>query len=145
MACQHYIPYGFNDPIWACGKGRPIPVCGHPGCIREAVLLCDYPTAKGTCDHPMCVEHAKRIGPDRHLCAIHAQEYTGPVDDSEPETFPPEYLCLSRECPARKGCYRLARGIRFKDAYLGSDLLVADFDSMRRPEWRCPHFLPFPR
>lgn len=36
-------------------------------------LLCDWPLEDGsTCDAPLCNEHALAIGPDRHLCPLHA-------------------------------------------------------------------------
>lgn len=34
-------------------------------------LLCDWPVDGGTCDAPLCEEHAYEISPDRHLCPRH--------------------------------------------------------------------------
>lgn len=39
-------------------------------CKAPATLLCDGPTPipGRTCDKPICAAHAKKTGPDRHLC-----------------------------------------------------------------------------
>lgn len=40
--------------------------CGNP-----STLLCDYPTADGTCDAPLCRSCAIRKGPNRDYCPNH--------------------------------------------------------------------------
>lgn len=49
--------------------GRRVRCCGI------SVALCDFPMPSGgTCDMPLCVEHAHEAGPDRHLCPTHRNE-----------------------------------------------------------------------
>lgn len=37
------------------------------------VSLCDWPLeGGGTCDAPVCPDHATEVGPDRHLFPLHA-------------------------------------------------------------------------
>jgi hypothetical protein len=59
-----------------CGA-RPKPrYCGV--CGREAVALCDWKVAtkkSGACDRPLCAQHAKRVGPGKHLCPEHQRGY----------------------------------------------------------------------
>lgn len=44
-------------------------------CCALSSFLCDYELVDGgTCDAPLCPEHAQQIGPDRHLCPRHARE-----------------------------------------------------------------------
>lgn len=46
--------------------------CHEPGCGAVHDLLCDWPIGDGkTCDLPMCPDHAREIGVNRHLCLIH--------------------------------------------------------------------------
>lgn len=46
--------------------------CYEPGCGAVHELLCDWPIGDGkTCDLPMCPDHAREIGVNRHLCIIH--------------------------------------------------------------------------
>lgn len=40
-------------------------------CRAMSTFLCDWPVEGGTCDAPLCPEHAHQVGPDRHLCPIH--------------------------------------------------------------------------
>lgn len=69
-----------------CMVGQGVIVCTGKGrrrkcswCARPHTKLCDHPIpltptrAAGTCDAPMCDDHAKRIGPDADLCPIHAK------------------------------------------------------------------------
>lgn len=65
-------------------KKNPPPQCpapmDHPDgsdrrvkCCAMATLLCDFKMPDGKdCDRPMCEEHAQEIGPDQHLCYLHA-------------------------------------------------------------------------
>ena len=43
-------------------------------CCAISSILCDWPVDGGTCDAPLCDQHAHAIGPDRHLCPIHAAQ-----------------------------------------------------------------------
>jgi hypothetical protein len=40
-------------------------------CCAMAGKLCDFAVEGGTCDAPLCDEHAHEVGPDRHYCPIH--------------------------------------------------------------------------
>lgn len=60
-------------------RPAPAPCCGRIAvgagtqrCMAMSTLLCDHPLETGgTCDAPLCEEHANEIGPDRHLCGLH--------------------------------------------------------------------------
>jgi hypothetical protein len=53
-------------------------------CAGISAYLCDHELSDGkTCDAPLCAEHARQVGPDRHLCPIHA----GQRAEREPELF----------------------------------------------------------
>lgn len=53
-------------------------------CGAISNILCDYELESGgTCDAPLCAQHAHRIGPNRHLCPIHA----GQQARRQPELF----------------------------------------------------------
>jgi len=64
--CVGLIP----DPRTPPGqRGKPPMV----RCLGISSLLCDWPLeGGGTCDAPLCPDHATAIGPDRHLCPLHA-------------------------------------------------------------------------
>ena len=64
-------------------RPAPAPCCARipstppfPGtvqCMAISSILCDWPMEDGrTCDAPLCEEHAHEVGPDRHLCWLHA-------------------------------------------------------------------------
>lgn len=57
------------DPPWSDrGIARHL-------CCGISMALCDFPMPSGgTCDMPLCVEHAHEAGPDRHLCPTHRNE-----------------------------------------------------------------------
>lgn len=39
-------------------------------------ILCDWKVMPGvTCDLPLCEDHAKEVGPDKHLCPAHQIEW----------------------------------------------------------------------
>lgn len=47
-------------------------------CGRVAELLCDWKVGdkkSGTCDKPICRQHALEVGPDKHLCPEHQKAY----------------------------------------------------------------------
>lgn len=51
--------------------GKGIQPCSECSFIADS--LCDFPIGEGkTCDMALCDDHAHPIGPDRHLCPIHA-------------------------------------------------------------------------
>lgn len=59
-------------------EGRPARCCGI------STILCDWPLeAGGTCDAPLCPEHAVEVGRDRHYCPAHAALHR----EREPELF----------------------------------------------------------
>jgi hypothetical protein len=59
---------------WMCGPGVDSAwVCSIPGCEEWSEFLCDWPMGEGkTCDAPLCSKHAAQIGPEYHLCPVHA-------------------------------------------------------------------------
>lgn len=76
-------PHGFMHIKMTNTRKRPAPApcCARieldgrgVRCMAMSGYLCDAPVEGGTCDAPLCDEHAKAIGPDRHLCPIHAEQ-----------------------------------------------------------------------
>lgn len=63
-------------------RPAPAPCCGRipasagtQRCMAMSSLLCDWPLEDGgTCSAPLCEEHAVEVGPDQHLCAMHAAQ-----------------------------------------------------------------------
>lgn len=63
-------------------KNPPAPCCGRIAidgfdhrCMAISEYLCDAEVSEGkTCDAPLCTQHAKQIGADRHLCPRHVRE-----------------------------------------------------------------------
>lgn len=52
-------------------------------CCAMSTKLCDWPLIEGgTCDAPLCDEHAHSVGPDRDYCPTHYRRhlanYMGP-------------------------------------------------------------------
>ncbi len=43
-------------------------------CCGISTLLCDWPVDGGTCDAPLCEEHAHQVATDRHYCPRHRAE-----------------------------------------------------------------------
>lgn len=67
------MPCVVVDGVTFCGPGVASWVCGIDGCSHGSVVLCDYPIGDGkTCDLPLCRGHSKVVGPDVHLCPVHA-------------------------------------------------------------------------
>lgn len=71
-------------------KNPPKPCCApieldgkRVRCLAMSSLLCDWKVDGGTCDAPLCEEHALEVGPDRHLCPIHAKLQR----ETQPELF----------------------------------------------------------
>lgn len=70
MICEHVtLPDGTH--VHLCRGGRR-PLCSVKPCTNRADLLCDFPKPGGTCDRRICNEHAKEVGPDKHMCPEHA-------------------------------------------------------------------------
>jgi hypothetical protein len=64
------------------GNGAVAILCGSRprakrcACGQPSTLLCDWPIGGGkTCDRPMCASCATEVGPDKHLCAGHRNNY----------------------------------------------------------------------
>ena len=59
-------------PLPCCARiSSTPPFTGTVQCRAISSILCDWPVEGGTCDAPLCVDHAHAIGPDRHLCGLH--------------------------------------------------------------------------
>ena len=72
--CLHMrFPDGSSAIV--CGTRRQRQFCA---CGRESDFLCDWkmPNKKsGTCDKPICKQHALNVAPDRDLCPEHQREF----------------------------------------------------------------------
>jgi hypothetical protein len=62
-------------------KNPPAPCCARveidgraQRCMAISSLLCDWPVDGGTCDAPLCEEHAHQVATDRHYCPQHRAE-----------------------------------------------------------------------
>lgn len=65
-----------NPPAPCAARTTPAnPIVPSQRCCAVSVYLCDHELDEGgTCDAPLCAEHATQIGPDRHLCPLHAAQ-----------------------------------------------------------------------
>lgn len=72
-------------------KNRPLPCCAlvevggqRIRCEAMSSILCDWPVDGGTCDAPMCSDHAVEVGADKHYCPIHMRVHNSrqEVDDA---------------------------------------------------------------
>ena len=74
-----------NPPAPCAARTTPAnPIVPSQRCCAVSVYLCDWPMASGgTCDMPLCAEHATQTGPDRHLCPEHAAQRL----EEQPELF----------------------------------------------------------
>jgi hypothetical protein len=58
-----------------CSRGpRPI-VCHY--CGKPGAWLCDFKVGGGTCDRPLCIDHAKRVAFQTDYCPEHAAPQGG--------------------------------------------------------------------
>lgn len=57
-----------------CTRGRKPKPCGL--CPQPHRFLCDWKVESGTCDKPLCAEHATQVASDKHLCPEHQREFT---------------------------------------------------------------------
>lgn len=65
---------GARNPPKPC-VGR-IEIDGTPArCCAMSGFACDWPVTGGTCDAPLCEEHAVTVGKNRHYCPIHAAQH----------------------------------------------------------------------
>ena len=62
-------------------RPAPAPCCGRIAvegidrrCMAMSTILCDWPVEGGSCDAPLCEEHAHLVGADLHLCARHLKQ-----------------------------------------------------------------------
>jgi hypothetical protein len=72
--CEHINLPGGGHAI-LCGTRRKPRYCA---CGRECQFLCDWKVAgkkSGTCDKPICAQHAKQVAPDKHLCPEHQRQW----------------------------------------------------------------------
>ena len=73
--CEH-IRVSKDDHLIVCGLRTFKKYCA---CGREATALCDWKVAarkSGTCDRPICAQHAKSVsGGRKHLCPEHQLRY----------------------------------------------------------------------
>jgi hypothetical protein len=94
MSCEHIkLPDG-NFAI-ICGMRGKKRFCA---CGRAADLLCDWKVKEkksGTCDLPICAQHAKQVGPDKHLCPQHQRAYADWLKRHPGAILPPDYAQLS--------------------------------------------------
>lgn len=60
-----------------CAARMPAPAGQQPGtvqCCAMSGFLCDFELpGGGTCDRPLCEEHAHQVADDRHLCPEHLE------------------------------------------------------------------------
>lgn len=73
----------FSAHVRLSDRKRTPPPCQAPHtwsggsvCCAMSSRQCDAPVGDGTCDMPLCEEHATRVGPDRDLCPKHAEAAT---------------------------------------------------------------------
>lgn len=68
-----------TEPRLLASHGRPIRQC-----LAISAFLCDWPLESGgTCDAPLCEDHANQVGRNRHYCPNHFARYR----ENEPELF----------------------------------------------------------
>jgi hypothetical protein len=73
MSCTAEIHDGQRFII--CGRSAPVKFCF---CGRPAEALCDWKVRdrkSGSCDAPLCSQHAKCVGGRKHLCPEHDRAY----------------------------------------------------------------------
>lgn len=59
------------DPRAPAGPGRKASVY----CLGVSGFACDWPVEGGTCDAPLCTDHAAEVAPGVHYCPIHMRHY----------------------------------------------------------------------
>jgi hypothetical protein len=59
-------------PAPCCARiPNPNKPSGTMHCRGISTFLCDWPVEGGTCDAPLCAEHAGQIAPETNLCPVH--------------------------------------------------------------------------
>lgn len=74
MAYEH-IKFPDGTTAIICGMRGSKKFCS---CGRVADLLCDWKVKtkkSGTCDRPICRDHALEVAPDKHLCQEHQRAW----------------------------------------------------------------------
>lgn len=85
--------YVFREPDGAIGFmcGDLGPHCNEPGCGAPGDNLCDSPMGKGkTCDLPLCDEHAREVGENRHFCPVHHHMWQAQTAPKGGNPWPPK-------------------------------------------------------
>jgi hypothetical protein len=87
------------------GNGKFAIICGVRGlkpkfcaCGRESHLLCDWKVKdkkSGTCDAPICDQHALQVGTDKHLCPLHQKAWEAWQKRHPGAIPPPDYSQLA--------------------------------------------------
>lgn len=73
MVCERVSLPGGGAAI-VCSSGRR----KRCACGKSAPFLCDWkvPSRRtGTCDAPICADHATEPAPNKHLCPTHTEAY----------------------------------------------------------------------
>lgn len=91
--CKHIKLPGGNS-LLVCGLRSFGKLCS---CGRDADFLCDWKVSarkSGTCDQPICAQHAKQVMPGKHLCPKHQllydewkRKHPGAVIPEQPSLF----------------------------------------------------------
>jgi hypothetical protein len=71
--CEHIQLPGGGFVI--CGGRHKPKYCA---CGRAADFLCDWKVSarnSGTCDRPICKQHAQQVAPGKHLCPEHQRAF----------------------------------------------------------------------
>lgn len=72
--CEHIkLPGGVTAIV--CGVRHNTKFCA---CGRPADMLCDWKVSgkrSGTCDRPICRDHALQVAPEKHLCQEHQKAF----------------------------------------------------------------------
>jgi hypothetical protein len=92
--CEH-VKFPDGSTAIICGMRGRKKFCA---CGRVADLLCDWKVREkksGTCDAPICPQHAKQVGPDKHLCPLHQKTYDAWLKRHPGAILPPDYQQLS--------------------------------------------------
>jgi hypothetical protein len=77
MACIPFeLPSGARGFVCGPTRRRKVLRCSvcHVPDTLATMRLCDWraPGKRKTCDRPVCVEHAMRVGPEKDYCPTHA-------------------------------------------------------------------------
>jgi len=94
VKCERLTLRGGFSVIVCSRGGKPsvrIPNCRW--CEKRATKLCDWPehaplrlfTHIGTCDAPMCSDHATHVGTDRDYCPLHTAQGKLPLQNPSEE------------------------------------------------------------